>query len=239
MGQTKQLATGRVSDEILDGFRKVSVIAIADALDSVLHLPGIISRLHPLVDGYRFVGRAVTVHFVPTSAFDDYHKFTSTEAAEFTSKGDVIVCAANGLEQAIWGDQQASEAKRRQLAGAVIDGYLRDVVQLKKLDMPVFSRGRNPAPVRGHGRREAINVPIQVCGMLVNPGDVIAADEDGIVVIAAARAEEVLKISTEIHESELLVIEDYEQGRDLLQSRAERLPEYLRPWYLREKGQHK
>lgn len=234
MGQKNPPAAVRVSDELIEAFRNVSVISIADALDSVLHIPGIIWKLQPLVDGSRFVGRAVTVHFVPTAAFDDYHKFTSTEAAEFTGKDDVIVCAANGLEQAIWGDQQASEARRRQLAGAVIDGYLRDAVQLKKIGLPVFSRGRNPAPVRGHGRREAINVPVQVCGILVNPGDIVVADEDGIVVVPAGRAEEVLKISREIHESELQVIADYEQGKDLLKSRDERLPKYLRPWYLRD-----
>lgn len=223
----------RVSDEILDGFRKVSTIAIADALDSVLHIPGIIHRLAPLVDGMCFVGRAVTVHFVPTIEFSDYHKYTSTEAAEFTTKDDVIVCAANGLEQAIWGDQQASEAKRRELAGVIVDGYHRDTAQLKKIGLPMFSLGRNPAPVRGHGRREAINVPVSVCGIRVDPGDVIVADEDGIVVIASGRAEEVLRIATEIHVSELKVIEDYEAGRDLVESRNERLPEYLRPWYLR------
>ena len=223
----------RVSDEILDGFRKVSTIAIADALDSVLHIPGIVHQLTPLDDGVRFVGRAVTVHFVPTIEFADYHKFTSTEAAEETGKDDVLVLAAGGLEQAIWGDQQASEAKRRELAGVIVDGYHRDTAQLRKIGLPVFSRGRNPAPVRGHGRREALNVPVSFCGIRIDPGDIIVADEDGIVVVASGKAEEVLRIATEIHVAELKVIEDYEAGRDLLESRDERLPEYLRPWYLR------
>jgi regulator of RNase E activity RraA len=222
-----------VPDDVVAAYRQVSTIAIADALDSVFHLPGIISNLNPLVDGSRFVGRALTVRFVPTGAFEDYHKLTSTEAMSKSQAGDVIVLAAGAFSQAVWGDQQAAEASKRGFSGAVVDGYIRDVAYLKRLGLPVFAKGRSPAPVRGHGRREAVNVPVSVCGMLVEPGDIVAADEDGIVVVAAARAAEVLKVAQEIHESEVLVAKDVAEGRDLLESRQARLPEYLRPWYLR------
>ncbi len=222
-----------VSDEVLAAYKELSTIAIADALDSVFHVPGIIGNLNPLVDGMRFCGRARTVRFVPVARFEDYHKVTSTEAMADSRPGEVMVLAAGAFTQAVWGDQQASEARKREFAGAVVDGYIRDVAFLKKLGLPVFARGRTPAPVRGHGRREEVNVPIEVCGMLVEPGDIVSADEDGIVIVQAARAEEVLKVAQEIHQSEVLVAKDVEEGKDLLKSRDERLPKYLRPWYLR------
>lgn len=222
-----------VSDEVLAAYKKISTIAIADALDSVFHVPGIIGNLNPLIDGMKFCGRARTVRFVPVSRFEDYHKVTSTEAMADSRADDVMVLGAGAFTQAVWGDQQAAEAQRRQLAGVVVDGYIRDVAYLKQLGLPVFARGRTPAPVRGHGRREEVNVPIEVCGMLVEAGDIVSADEDGIVIVQASRAEEVLKVALEIHDSEVIVAKEVAEGKDLLKARDEHLPKYLRHWYLR------
>jgi regulator of RNase E activity RraA len=88
------------------------------------------------------------------------------------------------------------------LAGAVIDGGVRDVAQVRRLQFPVFSRGVSPGTSINHYRFAGSNVPVTCAGVRVNPNDIIVADEDGIAVVPRDKAAEVLKKAQELEDTE-------------------------------------
>lgn len=111
------------------------------------------------------------------------------EALGMARPGDVIVCdAAGDLTTAIMGDIMATQAVKAGIAAIIIDGAIRDVAGLAKLDIGIWARGATPAGPYKDGPGE-IGHPLACGGLAVHPGDLIAADEDGVVVIPRADAE--------------------------------------------------
>jgi regulator of RNase E activity RraA len=106
--------------------------------------------------------------------------------------GDVIVVEAGDDEMAVAGGNVCAVAQRRGMAGFVIDGVIRDLAESRANGFPLFARGVSPIPGAKDGPGE-INGTITCGGIAVHPGDVIVADEEGIVVVPRAQAAEVLK----------------------------------------------
>jgi regulator of RNase E activity RraA len=134
----------------------------------------------------KFVGTAITVS-VPTGAF-----YVVKEAMQQTQSGDVLVINAYGnLFGALLGGNVCRGLKARGLAGIVADGAIRDTSEIREEGLPVHARAITTVmgPLEGPGE---VNVPIACGQVVVNPGDIILADEDGIVVVPPAEAEEVL-----------------------------------------------
>jgi len=105
--------------------------------------------------------------------------------------GAIVVCQAGDLDYAVAGGNVCAVAQKRGIAGFVVDGVIRDVAEARARGFPVFARGVMPIP----GGKDAVGVldgPIRCGGALVEPGDVVVADEEGIVVVPRARADAVL-----------------------------------------------
>ncbi len=119
--------------------------------------------------------------------------------------GSVVVVESGDLEYALAGGNVCAVAQRNGIAGFVLDGVLRDLAEVRALGFPVYSRGLVPIP----GRKDVVsplNEPVRCGGVLVHPGDVVVADEDGVVVVPAARQERLLadaeaKLAAEAAES--------------------------------------
>lgn len=131
-------------------------------------------------------GRAVTARLTAGDA-------TLTRAAiGALGKGDVLVLDWGGNTQvAAWGEMTSLAAQMRGAAGVIVDGAVTDLLEIAEQDMPTFARGLAALVGRRLGHEGAVNVPIQCGGVVVNPGDVVVADDNGIVVIPAAEAQEV------------------------------------------------
>ncbi len=143
----------------------------------------------------KFVGTAVTVS-VPTGAF-----YVVKEAMQQTQPGDALVINAYGnLYGALLGGNVCRGLKARGLAGIVADGAIRDTSEIQREGLPVYARTITTAmgPLEGPGE---VNVPIACGQVVVNPGDIIVADEDGIVVVPPAEAEEVLAETAKLEAS--------------------------------------
>jgi regulator of RNase E activity RraA len=106
--------------------------------------------------------------------------------------GAVVVVEAGDLEYAVAGGNVCAWAQRRGILGFVVDGVVRDVAEVRAYAFPVFARGVVPVPggKRGGG---VLNGPVTCGGVRVHPGDVVVADEEGVVVVESARALEVLR----------------------------------------------
>jgi regulator of RNase E activity RraA len=125
--------------------------------------------------------------------------------------GDVIVVEAGDEEMAVAGGNVCAIAQRRGVAGFVIDGVIRDVGESRDRSFPLFARGRSPIPAGKKGPGH-INAPIRCGGVAVSPGDMVVADEEGIVVIPAARAAEILaKASAKAAADAATSLDDWEK----------------------------
>ncbi|MFE3682390.1 RraA family protein [Streptomyces sp. NPDC059095] len=105
--------------------------------------------------------------------------------------GSVVVVESGDLDYALAGGNVCAVAQRRGIAAFVVDGVIRDLAEVREAGFPVFARGVIPVP----GTKEAVaplNEPVRCGGVLVNAGDVVVADEEGVVVTPRARAEQVL-----------------------------------------------
>lgn len=124
------------------------------------------------------------------------------KALDYAQPGDVLVIDAEGdTEHAILGEIMTREAMVNGLAGFLIDGAIRDAGEIKKMEFPVFARGVTPRGPFKDGPGE-INTPVSCGGVVVNPGDIIVGDEDGVVIIPSVDAEDILKKVEIKHENE-------------------------------------
>jgi 4-hydroxy-4-methyl-2-oxoglutarate aldolase len=160
-------------------------------------------RIRPITRAVRFCGVALTVHTRPRDNLAPY------AAIEYARPGDVMVVAAEAYEEAsVVGDILVGMAKNQGVAALVTDGMVRDVDGLNAVGIPVFARGLSPnSPYKdGPG---SIGLPISIGGVTVEAGDVVAGDQDGIVVVARAALASVVAALDEVrvkeHKMEQLV----------------------------------
>ena len=127
----------------------------------------------------------------------------------------VLVIDGRGeLNTALWGGITTTCARLKGLAGVVIDGAIRDVGEIQFESLPVFARAAVPN-AGGAEYRGEIGCPIQCAGVVVNPGDWVVGDGDGVVVVPVARAEKAVEVAERLLEVERRIAALVEQGRDL------------------------
>jgi RraA family protein len=159
----------------------------------VANIGDVMHRMQAMRGGFRsYGGRRTVVGPARTVRARAGDNLMLHHAIDLARPGDVIVCDGGGdLDIAIAGDLMIGHAVRRGIAALVIDGAVRDLAQLATLDIGVWARGATPAGPYKDGPGE-IGFPLACGGLVVAPGDLIAADEDGVVVIPQAEAEAVI-----------------------------------------------
>jgi regulator of RNase E activity RraA len=113
------------------------------------------------------------------------------KALDIAQPGDIVVVDAHSSSTAVLGDLICTKAKHRGIAGFVVDGQIRDLPGILPLDMPVFARGTTPVGPLHRGPGE-INYPICCGGIVTNPGDILVADQTGMVIVPQQIAAELL-----------------------------------------------
>jgi regulator of RNase E activity RraA len=122
---------------------------------------------------------------------------------KIAQKGDVVVVDNGGrLDTATWGEFHGYACKQNGVAGAVIDGATRDGPEIRSSGFPTFVRGMTPVTSKWDLKTASINEPVMLGPVQVNPGDIVFADETGIVVIPAATKDLVLRKANEIRQAE-------------------------------------
>ncbi|MCW5983058.1 MAG: RraA family protein [Bryobacteraceae bacterium] len=191
-------------DPLIEGYRTVEVASVADATEQLYGERSYMSHDMRPVYKSKFAGPAVTVLMKK-----EEHKEGAPasqgmlDAIDAAPAGSVYVMVLeDGLDIAGVGGLMVTAMRARGLAGAVVDAAVRDTPQIQRIQFPVFSRGISPATSVNHYRFAGANIPVTCGGVRVNPGDIIAADEDGVVAVPRAKAAEVLKKAQELDDTE-------------------------------------
>ena len=175
----------RPSKELIDSFSGLPVANIADTMNRMSCMNALIRP----ISNVPLLGPAFTVKSRPGD------NLLLHKALDLAKPGDIVVVDAQGdLTNSIMGELMTLWAKKRGIGGFIIDGAIRDVGALKKMDIPIYAAGVTPAGPYKDGPGE-INVPVTCGGVVVHPGDILVGDEDGIVVISPSEAKEILEKS--------------------------------------------
>ena len=209
-------------DPLLEGFRAVEVASVADAMEQLYGQRAYMSHdMRPLFKT-KFAGPAVTVLLKK-----EEHKEGAAasqgmlDAIDAAPPGSVYVMVVeDGLDYAGIGGLMTTAMKYRGLTAAVVDGSVRDTPQIGKLQFPVFSRGVVPSTTINHYRFAGANIPVTCAGLRVSAGDIVTADEDGVVVVPRARAAEVLKKAQDLDNTEHTMIPFIEKFRSMKEAVA-------------------
>lgn len=208
---------GEVSDsdnELLAGFDQLDSSTVSDALDA-----------HGLSRGTGAVGpvwgHEHTVGFAATVRLGRYEGSAAgphigTEAVDRADSSHVLVVANDGrTDVSCWGGLLSLGASRRGVRGAVLDGVCRDVADARELAFPVYARGTVPTSARGRLRQLSVDQAVQFCGVEVSPGDVVVADETGVVFVPREHAHQVLATAQAVATREAGIAQDIEGGRSM------------------------
>ena len=196
-----------LSDQERADFEAMSSGQVSDAMEMLKLRRSVITGMILLgAQGSKFVGPAVTLRQVPKTAADDRdtrmtrHQQVSRKIAQ---KGDVVVVDNGGrMDNATWGEFHGYACKQNGVVGVVIDGGTRDGPEIRASGLPTFVRGLTPVTSKFDMKTASINEPVILGNVEISPGDIIFADETGIVVIPLAVKDAVLAKANAIARAE-------------------------------------
>lgn len=195
----------KVSADMVARFKALPVANISDSMSRMV-AGG--PRLRPFHKGGVLAGPVTTVKTRPG---DNLMVHKALDVAE---AGDVVVVDAGGdLTNAIIGELMISYAIKRGLAGIVINGAVRDLGWISSHDFPVYAAGITHRGPFKDGPGE-INVPISLDGMIINPGDLIVGDEDGLVCVPIDEVEKIYTATKSKHNAEEKQMADIHAGKN-------------------------
>lgn len=184
---------------LLDGYRHVEVASVSDAIEKVSGQRMYMTHRMRAIFPAKFAGIALTVELKREENHDPNALNGILEAIDEGRPNSVYVMVVeNGADIAGMGGLMGTAMAARDFSGAVIDGGVRDVAYLRKIGFPVFALGIVPSTSVNHYRFAGANVPVVCDGVRVNPGDILAADADGVVVVPRAKAADVLAVAQEM-----------------------------------------
>ena len=196
-GSSATLARPTSTDELVNALRSIRDCAaeFSDLLDHEgyrLTVPG--SVLRPTMGGSVVIGPAITLRYLPVrrhtgnlTAEDPAGKLGNMRMLAYARAGSVMVVESPSIEVSVLGSEAASGLLGAGVVGAIVDGAVRDVAGLAALEFPCWSRGRTPTTGRWRIEATDFGSAVVICGIQVQPGDMVVADDGGVAFVPADR----------------------------------------------------
>jgi len=209
----------RLPLDVLRAYRYVSTPNISDAMDR-LGISGHPSGIRPMWDACpKLVGTAATMKLVPVSESSESPVIGTLKTIMEGHANDVLVIDIGGNPNVnLMGGVAGATAMHYGFAGCVADGMVRDIDEYKTLGLPVFAKGPIQTSIRGRCSFGGYNVDVKLGGVTVHPGDLIVGDENGVLVIPAAKINEVLVLAQKLKGVEDSVIAAVRRGEDPIEA---------------------
>lgn len=174
----------RPDEIIIEKLKNYDTTLLADGSNGRVWME---ERIKPIFTGAKIIGPAITLKLTLGDSL------LVSKAVDIAKPGDVIVIDGAGTDRnALWGDLKSLSCKLKGLEGAVIDGAIRDISECKEIGFPLFTK----YVVCGSSTKNSpgeINVPINCGKVVVNPGDIIVGDDNGVVVLPPDKIEEIIE----------------------------------------------
>lgn len=196
---------------------KLSSSIMSDVLDGMgIRGQSMGTAIRPVHDDMVIVAYAATMLMVDQY---DYEKDTFSlqfQAIDSLKEGEVLMVSAQGSERAaLWGELLSTAARYRGAKGTIIEGVARDIKLIREMNYPVFAMGINPISSKGRIIAVDYACPVEMCGVMVHPGDLVVADIDGVVVVPKDIAEEVVEKALDVVSRESRTRDELKEGAGL------------------------
>ncbi len=206
---------------MFDRIASLATSTLANALDDTGFHNNVMPAIKSVATGLRFAGPAVTIK----EASGTFGSFPSEDfkvgaMIDAATTGDVIVIDAGAVPYSTWGGMASYAAKIKGIAGIVVDGGVRDLEEIVEFDFPVFARFTVPTTGRTRLRVEAINEPIVVDGVRVEPGDIIVGDGTGVVCLPRESAAKIVSLAEEFAQDDASAMKELKGGLSFSEAMA-------------------
>lgn len=209
--------TEQAPESILTELWSLDTSHVSDALDK-LGINGQCAGLLPLTRESRIAGRAFTIKYVPVGVGGG----TVGDFIDDLDPGTVVtIDNAGRTDTTVWGDLLTATAARRDLAGTVIDGTCRDTDRAVELGYSIYSKHRWMRTGKDRVRVDGYQGAVTIGGVLVEPGDYLLGDADGVVALPNSRVEQIVDVARGIRDAEEGIRALINKGHNLAQARME------------------
>jgi regulator of RNase E activity RraA len=186
---------------------------IGDILDTLGYCHQFLPQaIQPLTTDMRVIGRALPVQIADAWGKQEFPFGKMTEALDAILPHEIYMATGGSLNCAAWGEIMTAAARTRKGAGAIIDGFHRDTKRVLEQNWPVFSRGRYAQDACMRSKVVDYRCPVEIGGVLINPGDLVVGDLDGVVVVPRKVEDEVLELAVRKATGEQVVRKAVEAG---------------------------
>ncbi|WP_033310048.1 isocitrate/isopropylmalate family dehydrogenase [Streptomyces iakyrus] len=216
-----------VPQEVVDRLARLDTASVSDALDS-LGIGGVLAGLSARVPGARTAGLAYTVTYRPVDGDGQGFRNAANYLDDVPEGAFVVVDNAGSTDCTNWGSLLTSVARGRGVRGTAVHGSARDIAEIRAAGYPLFSTGATMVSGKNRVELAATGREITVGGVTVRPGDVVVADDNGVLVVPAAHAAEVAGRAERVERTETAIAEAV--GTGLRLDEARKRFGYARPW---------
>jgi len=211
----------RPNAALLARIAPIATSTFANAFDEIKLFHNVMEGISGVAQGVALCGPAITVKLsVGAPGSFSSADFAVGAMIDAAKRGDVIVIDGAGSRYSTWGGMASYAAKFKGVAGLVVDGAVRDLEEMVAFGFDVFSRHMVPTTGRSRLKVEAINVPVSVGGVLVNPGDIMVGDGTGVIAIPHAQAEAVVQFAEKCQRDDDAAMADMKNGLSFSEAMA-------------------
>ncbi|WP_327673763.1 isocitrate/isopropylmalate family dehydrogenase [Kitasatospora sp. NBC_00458] len=218
---------GTAADEVVDRLARLDTASVSDALDS-LGLPGVLAGLAARVPGARTAGRAYTVTYRPVEDTGSGFRNAANYLDEVPAGSFVVVDNGGSTDCTNWGSLLTAVARSRGARGTALFGSARDIAEIRAAGYPLFSTGVTMVSGKNRVELAATGRDITIGEVTIRPGDVVVADDNGVLVVPAGRAAEVADRAERVEATEAAIARAVADGTRL--DEARRTFGYAKPW---------